>query len=236
MKLKIRREIFCMSTVIISIILLSTIVDAETIMDETGNVEYVEWVEGTPTFVRYVNDKPNLDITEISYQISGVKITITLKVLGTIEDDEDIVYHLQFISEEARYFFLCGNGEYVGSGESYITDDYSTENPTVSDDTISCTFDWYGENENPTGQIDFQGSAVLSILEEYDEVAYFVNSVISSEWYGDEYDEEDGEEDETDDGAESGNGEEGGTPGFMFLTVLAALSIVLILFRKRKKS
>lgn len=173
-----------------------------------------------------MNDKPNLDITEISYEISGGKITIALKVVGIIEDDDNLAYWLQFISEEARYHFSYTNGEGVGTGESYVTDDVSLENVTASDDTISCTFDWYGDDDYPTGQLEFDGQAMIDIWEGNDVVAFYSDTVFISE--GMDEDEEDEEDEESDDG------DGGGTPGFETIVLLVALGIALIVLRRRK--
>jgi len=228
-----RIVIFCINVGITSILLLTILASADTVDDETGDVEYSEWFDGIPSYIQDVNDKPNIDITEISYEISGGKITLSLQVVGVIEDAVEQAYWVQLISEEARYFLSYSNGDGIGSGESYVTDDVSFENVTVSENTISCNFDWYGDEDYPTGQLDFSGQAGFDILEGNDVVAVYLDTVIHYEGEDDEqeYDEE-GEEDELDEDSNGGN--QGGTPGFEIIVLCIALGIALTIWRRRK--
>ena len=221
---------------ILFLMLVSTmLVSAKNFDDETGDVGYYEWIGGTSELIRDVDDKPDLDITEVSYQISDGKITISLQVLGTIKENENIGYNLQFISEEARYTLHYENGEELCMGESYLTDEVSFENVTISGGTISCTFDWYGETATPTGQIQFQGSVELSVFENGDEVAFYDDNVI---FYEDE-DEEEEESDEITDGESDDDSQtdtEDGTPGFELVLVLCAIAVALLILRKKRKT
>ncbi|UCD13021.1 MAG: hypothetical protein JSW60_05510 [Thermoplasmatales archaeon] len=222
MKFIKRREIFFISAVITSVLLLNTTASALTVEDDVEDVEYHVWVEGgTHKFVEYVDDKPNLDITEISYEISGGKITTKLQVAGVIEDSEVLTYSLQFLSDEGRYEFSYSNGE--GIGESYVAGGLNLENPIISDGIIRCTFDWHGEGDYPTGTHLFGGQVQFHIWEGNEKVGYWVDtSHIPDEMY------EDLKEDQEPD---NGDGE---APGFETIVVLVALGIALIILRRRK--
>jgi frataxin-like iron-binding protein CyaY len=226
--------------VCLSLVLLCSGVSAVSIDDETGDVEYCEWVDGTLESIREVNDKPNLDITEISYVISGGMITMSLQVLGTIEDNEDVSYDLQIISEEARYHFYYQNGEEICWGESYLTDEMSSENVTISGGTISCTFEWYGETSAPTGQVDIQATAMYSIKENYEEVALYGDALILSEGAEEDVEEveEEGQiEESVDEQLDDGTTDVGGsgTPGFEVLVLLGAVCVLVLLLRRNRR-
>ena len=230
-----RIVIICINVALTSMLLFSMLVSADTVDDETNDVEYSEWIDGTPYYVEDVNDKPNIDITEISYQISGGKITLSLQVVGFIEDAVEQAYWMEFVSDEARYFLSYSNGDGIGSGESYVTDEMSFENVTVSGNTLRCTFDWYGGEEYPTGQLDFSGQAGFDILEENDVVAAYWDTILHYESDDDEQEyEDDGEDDIWDD--DSNGGDEGGTPGFEIIVLSMAIGISLLIWRRRKNN
>jgi len=194
----------------IAVLLLSTLtVSAES--DDTGDVWHWKYSE-TGYSWEHSGGKPNIDITSVSYEITGSEVTLTMTVAGTIEDSEKILY----------FMYLIGDGETVGqasymNGEGgYLTGLYQggdLVNP-VSGNTFTATFNitdpsatysvWAYSGEYATG--DESGEAWWD---------YAPNTY--APWYG-----------------LGSDSKGGGTPGFEIIAVITALAIALIILRRRR--
>ena len=58
----------------------------------------------------YTDEKDNIDITSISYEVNNYNVTLTMTVDGVIEESESIVYWAYYTSAEATYWMMYVNG------------------------------------------------------------------------------------------------------------------------------
>ena len=226
----------------LSVLVLSGFsVSAETITDGTNDIYHWHYSETSWNWEYNTGGKPNIDITQVTYTISGNQLILTLVVDGAIEDSELISYFAYYNSdsEESSYWMSYTNGEGLSM--------YSSANgggmgitPTVSGNTLSCTFDdFVGDSA------DFEA---YGFAYQYSDTGNEATSEHWSDYAPDSYFEGDdsgstpsgsGSDDYDDSG--SGNGETGGgnnnrpsTPGFETLAVIAAIGVAFIILRRRK--
>jgi len=238
----------------------SITVSAET--DSTGDLFHRK-VDATDitgwSFEEYTGDKPNIDITDLSYTTTDTQLTITMTVAGVIEDKQGLAYYAYILRDTVG----AGNIAYYTNSFYYVWGD--TQESATSDmtsragtDTITFTID-YADPGSITGVwgftyevADIQAStsgeywgdwAPNTYFPAYDQ---FYGGDSEDEGTGEDEGEEEGEdtgdegtgeEDQGDDGTgdtEDNEGDNGGTPGFELLAIIAALAIALIILRRRK--
>jgi len=135
-----------------SLVISAVPASAVTITDDTNDVMYFEFdpLTGDEKSLTVVNN-PNIDITSVSYTITGSEITLTMKVKGAIEDSDLIIYYIYFgmINEtdnsiDKHYVATYRNEEsyysYFTSGGGMPTDSDWLANP-VSGNTFTATFE-----------------------------------------------------------------------------------------------
>jgi len=231
---------------VFAIFLLCGIATASSISDPTGDVAHWK-IQGLSGSWEYnIANKPNIDITGISYIINGNKLIITLTVAGAIESSELVKYWAYLNTSDAHYWMFWNNGEGGGFslGESGFSGFFNqTPDVQASGNTLSGTFEIVGSNYS---NIELWGGSA----------EYLSPGDTFHEWWGDwvpnEYAPWWGEDTS---GSQTGNGEEsesnntGGennqnsnpsdnlpserTPGFEMLTVILAVTL-LIIAKKRK--
>ncbi|DAC72262.1 MAG TPA: hypothetical protein DSN98_06155 [Thermoplasmata archaeon] len=204
------------------------------ISDGTGDVWH--WAQsGTAwSWVGNVGNKPNIDITEVAYTVNGNKITLSLKVSGTIQTSDKIVYWVYYNSTDTTYWLSYSNGTGVGYGMKGGTFNFtSADNVTVSGNTLSVVLDVLGD----TSTVELWGYA-------FEYTTTFGDQ--TNEWWGDwapnsklPFTPPTGG---TTDGNTTGGNTTGGnstgggtkTPGFEVIPVIAAVGIAAILLRRRR--
>ncbi len=220
------KNAYIVGVFVLSVLLLAGFVSAGELTDDTDDVLHWKWNEnlGVYKWAHSVTSKPNIDITELLYTIEGQKITIEMKVEGTIENSEKVVYIAYYNTTDATYWISYNNG--TGTCLAFSNDytQFATENATASGDTISATVDVVG-----TGQEEeFWGYAAQYAGE---------IGVETAEWWGDWVPEDFAPEFE--DGENGENGEEGddngGTPGFELALLVVAIIGITLLKRRNKK-
>jgi PKD repeat protein len=142
------------------------------ISDATGDVwHWAQSVSGTGwSWNGNVGDKPNIDITDISYTVNDNKVILSLKVSGTIQTSDKVVYWVYYNSTDTNYWFSYTNGSGGGFGMKGINFT-STEDVSISGNTISVALDALGD----TSEVSLWGYAA-----EYTEVGDQ-----TAEWWGD---------------------------------------------------
>jgi hypothetical protein len=224
--------------VIISVLLLvgsCFTVAAASISDGTGDIwHWAQSVSGTGwSWQGNVGNKPNIDITEVSYTVNDNKITLSLKVSGTIQTSDKVIYWVYYNSTDTQYWFSYTNGSGGGFGMKGMNFT-SQENVTISGNTISVVLDALGD----TSKVTLWGYAI----------EYTTIGDQTAEWWGDWAPNEKfphyGETSGTDgtNGTNNTNGtsnndksgSETKTPGFEVILVLAAVAVALIVLRKRR--
>jgi len=183
--------------------------------------------------------KGYIDITSIDYSITGSEATLTMTLSENIQDSQTVIYYIHLVTGSDYYiaYYVNGVGVVAGSG-GQLAGYYAMLESPVSEKTFTATF----TINDPSATYSVRGYAqeLTSVGDE------------TAEWWGDwapdtyfhdysGYTPEDGNGDETGDGTEDGEtGGDGtsdtnkGTPGFEIITLIAAISIAIILLRKKK--
>ncbi|MCK4996265.1 MAG: hypothetical protein KAR55_05185, partial [Thermoplasmatales archaeon] len=185
--------------------------------------------------------RPNIDITTVTYELSGDTVTLSMTVKGNIVTSDYILYSIWWTDGD----LLTGYVAQYRNGNGYVMKDVTILDSEFSispGNTITFTFTRLDITEF-TGVV---GSAKES-AEDYSNT-WIDNAPDDLNLGGDDEpgdDEEPGDDDPNDDDDEippngddtggNGNGENGGgTPGFEAIAVITALAIALILLRRKK--
>ena len=198
---------------------------ASSIKDGTNDIWH--WAQsGTAWSWRgNVGDKPNIDITEVSYSANENKLTLTLEVKGTIQSSEKILYYAYYNSTDTGYTLMWSNG--TGYGWATKEGSYDEgQNLTVSEGKISVEFNVLGD----TSKVDLWGYAV--------EYTTFGGQT-TNEWWGDwapnqKFTYDTGTPGNNETPGNDSSPPEKKTPGFEVVAVIAAVAIALILVRRRR--
>jgi len=220
----------------LSVLVLSSItVSAETVTDPTGDVYYGSGI----AYNLATDDKPNIDITGITFDEGTVTTTMTMTVNGVIEVSEYAMYWVTYaVGEEASYVFTYVNGEVFGiatTGESGSFD----ASASVSGNTLTVELDSINI-ANGDGALYGYASIWLEGADDSGEVWMDYAPGEYSPWYG-VGDDTGGDVTGGDDtgGDDTGGDDTGtdaptGTPGFETLAVIAALGIAFIVLKRKK--
>ena len=205
-------------------------VAATTISDGTGDVWHWYYTGTTGSWGGNVANKPNIDITEISYTVNDNKITLSLKVVGTIQTSDKVVYWVYYNTTDATYWLSYTNGTGTGFGMKKTGMNFtSSENVTISGNTLSVVLDVLGDTSN----VELWGWAA--------EYTTFGN--VAAEWWGDwapnsklPFTPGTGGNTGNNTGGNNTGGNTTGkkTPGFEVIPVIAAVGIAVILLRRRR--
>lgn len=230
----------------LSVLVLSSIsAVAETETDPQGDV----WHYVFPYYAsQTVSNRPNSDIKEISAEISGDQITLSMTLWpgGTFSRGEyGYAYYIMYYNTSDAYYMLTYSdiieGESVGAAMGFSLAGYTppmaTGEVVVNGNTISTTMDKVGDD---TANTELYG--LSWVWEGYGAEQYTLDHW--HDWAGD-YEENlgfdpgtggDGDGDGDGDGEDSGTTTTppSGTPGFETLAVIIALGVALIIFRRRK--
>lgn len=209
---------------------------ATSITDGTGDVWHWYYTGTTGSWGGNVANKPNIDITEVFYTVNNNKITLSLKVVGTIQTSDKLVYWVYYNTTDATYWMSYTNGNGTGFGMKKTGMNFtSTENLTVSGNTLSVTLDALGD----TSHVELWGWAA----------EYTTLGDVAAEWWGDWAPNSklpftppdtggntNGNNTGNNINDDNNNGNNTGkkTPGFEVIPVIAAVAIAAILLRRRR--
>lgn len=192
---------------------------AETVTDDTGDVFHWKWSEnlGRYSWAHAVTDKPNIDIREMSYDVSDTTLTLTMTVDGTIEDAEDVWYWAYYNTTDATYYmnYINGTGTCMGTGAN----NFSFGNVSAAGDMITGTIDLLGTDTKAS----FWGWAATGYT-----------GAASGEYWQD-WAPQDYAPAITNGDGDGDDGGDGGIPGFTMLLALAGIVAVLAVFRLRRR-
>lgn len=152
----------------------TTSAQSSSITDQTGDVLHYREQDGSWTWGANIENKPNIDITEVNYVVNGDTISLSLTVDGTISTSELVGYYVYLITSDSSYTFWHLGNEDFGMATSTGDGDfqYSDADVTVSGDTMTATYDVVGTFSTID---DFYGLAH----------EYTVSGDTSSEWWTD---------------------------------------------------
>lgn len=147
--------------------LIGASMTAMAITDSTGDLYHYIEDETDPTgwsYEAYTGDKPNIDITDISYTTTDTQLTITMTVAGEIEDKQGLVYYAYVVRDTVG----AGNLAYYTNSLYYVWGD--TAESATSDmesragsDAITFTID-YADPAGITGVWGFTYEAADFLL------------------------------------------------------------------------
>lgn len=229
----------CMVMISLLILLGSCFtVAATSISDGTGDVwHWAKSVSGTSwSWQGNVGNKPNIDITEVSYTVNQDKITLSLKVSGAIQTSDKVVYYIFYNSTDTQYMLSYSNGTGGGwgmKGMNYASaENFTSGNVTISGGTLSVVLNVLGD----TSKVELWGWAA-----EY--TTTVGPSQTANEWWGDwapntklPFTPPTGGNTGNNTGGDNTSGNNTGTktPGFEVLPLIAAVAIATILLRRRR--
>ena len=222
--MKLRKSSILFVSVAVMLLSSMAVSADKTESDLTGDVWHYEWADGI--FVGWEPvSRPDIDITELSYTVSGDRVTLTLKVLGTITNSELISFWFSLNTIDSSYTVMWINGELLsGIGTDTGEGSHIDMDPEISVNggTLSATFDVVGT---------FTGDELTGHAQEFTKAG----DVTAGHWQDLVPDD-----DPSDGQGDDGNGDDGGdkpptgTPGFELMAVIGAIAVALIILRKRK--
>jgi len=147
-------------------ILVSLATPVLAVTDVSGDVYYYHSSEGKWLWEPYSGNKPNIDITDVSFSIEGSAVTLTMTVAGSIENIETITYYMYLVSTDTSDDFYQvvyinglsiweGFGKYIGESGSLVnpaSDNILTATFNISDPTASYTTWGYTEELSTEGE------------------------------------------------------------------------------------
>jgi hypothetical protein len=227
------------------LICVSFTVSATSFSDPTGDVKY----GSASDYYGEVNNKPNLDITYLSYVVNGNSITINLTVLGLIQFSEDVEYSAYVNSTDTEYIMILNNQHRIGASMNRISGvrEYSNGSITVSGDTLSGIFTLgsnslmitiYGyaregilTQNGPTGDLWVDNAKYTYLSNSTNTDGNITNNTGKNNINNSGANTNDTTGNNTDNNTTS-PGEK--TPGFELLLVIAAVTITAIFLRRQR--
>jgi len=204
---------------IILTFVLSYSVLALEITDQKDDVEhYIK----DPSSREYVSDKPNLDVTQVSYNIDGEVVTLQLTIKGVIADDASITYYAEYECSDALYQFTYSNGNLNSQASEMVNGEKKLIGSAIDytidpANTIKVTYNVIGMGGSDGDLYGYAGEDFPGIgVNEY--------------WVDNTAEIDDGPG-----GGDVNNGDgQSSTPGFEILTLLAAISAACIIVKRGK--
>ena len=207
---------------------------AESVSDGTGDVYHWSQTGTAWSWSANIANKPDIDITKISYTVDAGKITLKMEVAGSIQTSDKIGYYVWFNTTDAVYMLSYMNDTGTGFGWGTSGMNFTQGNVTVSGNTLSAVLDALGD----TTDVELWGWAA----------EYTVFGDTTAEWWGDwapnskftgtddtsgDTGDHTGDDTGGDENA-SGDTSQPSTPGFELIAVIAAVAVALILLKRRR--
>ena len=214
-----KSTLFVCGLVAVGVMLCAGLTDAATVDDDTDDVFHWRWNAdlGSYSWAHAVTDKPNIDITELAYSVSGETLTMTMTVQGEIEEADDVWYWAYYNTSDAQYYmnYINGTGTCLGTGANNV----SFGNVSAAGDTITGTIDILGGDT----AVSFWGWAASGYSQQ-----------TSGEYWQDWAPQEYAPDINGGNGDGDDNGDDG-TPGFTVLLALGGIAAVMLLVQVRRR-
>jgi hypothetical protein len=240
---------------LIAITLLGAGASGTTSDDDTGDVWVYELGSSGMTYREYSGSRDNVDVTEVSYEISDSVVTATLTVAGEIVNDMYHTYIIYLENSSGQYYatYSADSGMWIGA------DKYSGEWGQLTDPVSGDTFTAIFEIDHPEDSFNLYGVASESVdaTEAYYDYApnmfapYYEGSTDDDEPVDDPDPGDSTDADDTENANDSDNTDQtdttdlntddttddggGGIPGFETIALIAAIGIALILLKRKNK-
>jgi hypothetical protein len=183
-----------------------------------------------------IDNRPNVDITQLSVTVKGNRITLSITVAGGIQISDDVMYTAYINSTDTRYTMLLNNNDYImgaSVNRSSGVYEYANDSVTVSGDTLSVVFNLHSSASMETiygltqERERTQSGLTGDLWFDNAKFAYTTNSTDSDV---NTTNNTDGNNTNGDTGTLPGEK----TPGFEILPVIVAITITVILLRRRR--
>lgn len=129
----------------------------QVLIDEEGDVLRIDGDSHTPAH------RPNVDISQVAVSESGGVITVSLTVVGTITDQENLSYMASLIVDEYSVLFLI-----YENGDGIVTMNFfeSVENSTVGSGTSTLSFMFTLEDIGDPESLILWSAMTMELVEE----------------------------------------------------------------------
>ncbi len=198
--------------------------------DPTGDVVHATWAANTWGYAS-IGGKSNIDITGITADINDGKLTLTLTVVGPIVPSENNAYIIMFNTSDANYMMVYGGYGVAQGGQN----GYSWGIPKNGNylNMTTGTVSLGGTNDNTLSTtLNLSGSDTTKVVLYATAYEYSGNpSQGNGEYWADVVGDHTDFQPTSNNGA---NGSSKGTPGFEILPGIAAITIAVILLRRRR--
>jgi hypothetical protein len=200
--------------------------------DPTGDVSY----GNASDYYGEVDNRPNVDITQLSVIVKRNSVTLNLTVAGAIQISEDVMYTAYVNSTDTQYIMILNNNDFImgmSMDRSSGLREYANRSVTVTGDTLSAVFNLRGN----TSMVSIYGYTREGILTQSGPTG---DLWVDQAKYVYSQDSTDNDVNATNNtGGNNTNGNSGTspgkkTPGFELLPVIAAVTITAILLRRRR--
>ena len=180
-------------------------------------------------------NRPNIDITQISYNVFKERIEFKLEIAGEFQSNENIEYGIIFISTDASYniSWSAGNGSglaIVLNESSYVID--SQPNITVSENELVGSFNRIGD----TAPVGFYGYAI-----EYTDTEEWWTDYVPDMYfpYINDLEQTGGDDDISDDDSIDDSGDttqdqSDNTSGFELFIFIISIMMCFVLIRRKR--
>jgi len=229
--MKLRK--FCVACAALYILICASITaSAISFFDPTGDVSYGNASE----YFGEVDNRPNVDITELSVIVKRNSVMLNLTVAGGIQISEDVIYEAYVNSTDTQYIMILNNNDYiigVSMDKSSGVREYANGSVTVTGDTLSAVFNLRGN----TSMVTIYGYTEERTLtqsgstsDRWIDNAKYTYTPPSIDTDVNTTNNTGGNNTNSDTGTSPGKE----TPGFELLPVIAAVTITTILLRRRR--
>jgi hypothetical protein len=209
----------------------SSTASAISVSDPTGDVTYGD--ESGP--IAQVDNRSNVDITQLSAIVNGDSVTLSLTVAGTIEISPDVLYLAYVNSTDTQYSIALNHDSRAGISMNRNTKEmkYTNGSVTVTGNTLSAVFNLDGITSMVvlsafTQAVKRYSTGRLALV--WFDNASYMNINDSTDTNTNTSNNTDGNN--TNDNTVTSTGKN--TPGFELLLVIAAVTITVILLKRRR--
>jgi hypothetical protein len=234
-----KQNLFILLFTMIMLVFVHSVSAAE-LDDVQGDVYHHAFSDGTWSWTTYAEDKPNVDIDKVTYSVSGTTLTVTLELYGDIQESTTHVYSVIYNSSGGIYTFSYVNG--VGTAIGIDEGGFITGQFTKSGNILTGTIEITEEDSSPliwgvAAEYLVDYSTIVEQSADLESIEYYTDYVPGSlaPWFTQNTGDGDGDtgDGDTGDGETSEGKQDGGTPGFELITLIAAIAIAFILIRKK---
>ncbi len=186
---------------LIAITLLSVGASGTTVNDDTDDVWVYELGGSGMAYRQYSGSRDNVDVTSVSYEISGSTVTASLTVEGEIQNDMYHTYIIYLENSSGQYYatYSAGSGMWIGNNK------YSGEMGQLTDPVSGDTFTAIFDINHPEDSFDIYGMASESV--DATEAYYDYAPDMFAPYYQDSSGDDGTEPEEEDDPSDNGWGD-----------------------------